>query len=248
MAMPTSRTEFKDYCLRKLGFPVIEINVEDMQVQDRIDESFSYYWDYHFDGVERDFYKWSLTSADIENRYLTVPDNIIGAVRIFDIGDALSTNNLFNIRYQIALNDLYDLTSFNQSLVTYFTNMQHIQFIEELLVGRQPIRFNRHTNRLYVDMDWEKMQAGEYVIAEVYKIVDPEIYNDVYKDRWLLNYATAKIKYQWGSNLSKFGGLQLPGGVSFNGSQIMNEAEAEINKLEAEMTSSYSLPVTDMIG
>ena len=246
--MPTSRTEFKDYCLRKLGFPVIEINVEDMQVQDRIDESFSYYWDYHFDGVERDFYKWSLTSTDIENRYLTVPDNIIGAVRIFDIGDALSTNNLFNIRYQIALNDLYDLTSFNQSLVTYFTNMQHIQFIEELLVGRQPIRFNRHTNRLYVDMDWEKMQAGEYVIAEVYKIVDPEIYNDVYKDRWLLNYATAKIKYQWGSNLSKFGGLQLPGGVSFNGSQIMNEAEAEINKLEAEMTSSYSLPVTDMIG
>ena len=248
MAMSTSRTEFKDYCLRKLGFPVIEINVEDMQVQDRIDESFSYYWDYHFDGVERDFYKWSLTSTDIENRYLTVPDNIIGAVRIFDIGDALSTNNLFNIRYQIALNDLYDLTSFNQSLVTYFTNMQHIQFIEELLVGRQPIRFNRHTNRLYVDMDWEKMQAGEYVIAEVYKIVDPEIYNDVYKDRWLLNYATAKIKYQWGSNLSKFGGLQLPGGVSFNGSQIMNEAEAEINKLEAEMTSSYSLPVTDMIG
>jgi hypothetical protein len=248
MALPTSRTEFKDYCLRKLGFPVIEINVEDMQVEDRVDEAFSYYWDYHFDGVERDFYKWSLTQDDIDNKYLTVPDNIIGAVRIFDIGDALSTNNLFNIRYQIALNDLYDLTSFNQSLVTYFTNMQHIQFIEELLVGRQPIRFNRHTNRLYVDMDWDKLQAGEYVIAEVYKIVDPEIYNDVYKDRWLLNYATAKIKYQWGTNLSKFGGLQLPGGVTFNGSQIMNEAEAEINKLEAEMTSSYSLPVSDMIG
>lgn len=248
MALPTSRTEFKDYCLRKLGFPVIEINVEDMQVEDRVDEAFSYYWDYHFDGVERDFYKWSLTQDDIDNKYLTVPDNIIGAVRIFDIGDALSTNNLFNIRYQIALNDLYDLTSFNQSLVTYFTNMQHIQFIEELLVGRQPIRFNRHTNRLYVDMDWDKLQAGEYVIAEVYKIVDPDIYNDVYKDRWLLNYATAKIKYQWGTNLSKFGGLQLPGGVTFNGSQIMNEAEAEINKLEAEMTSSYSLPVSDMIG
>ena len=248
MALPTSRAEFKDYCLRKLGFPVIEINVEDMQVEDRIDESFSYYWDYHFDGVERDFYKKSLTQDDIDNQYITIPDNIIGAVRIFDIGNNLSTNNLFNIRYQIALNDLYDLTSFNQSLVTYYTNMQHIQFIEELLVGRQPIRFNRHTNRLYVDMDWDKLQAGEYVIAEVYKIVDPETYNDVYKDRWLLNYATAKIKYQWGTNLSKFGGLQLPGGVTFNGSQIMNEAEAEINKLEAEMISSYSLPVSDMIG
>ena len=248
MALPTSRAEFKDYCLRKLGFPVIEINVEDMQVEDRIDESFSYYWDYHFDGVERDFYKKSLTQDDIDNQYITIPDNIIGAVRIFDIGNNLSTNNLFNIRYQIALNDLYDLTSFNQSLVTYYTNMQHIQFIEELLVGRQPVRFNRHTNRLYVDMDWDKLQAGEYMIAEVYKIVDPETYNDVYKDRWLLNYATAKIKYQWGTNLSKFGGLQLPGGVTFNGSQIMNEAEAEINKLEAEMISSYSLPVSDMIG
>ncbi len=248
MALPTSRTEFKDYCLRKLGFPVIEINVEDMQVEDRIDESFSYYWDYHFDGVERDFYKKSITQDDIDNQYLTIPDNIIGAVRIFDIGNNLSTNNLFNIRYQIALNDLYDLTSFNQSLVTYYTNMQHIQFIEELLVGRQPIRFNRHTNRLYVDMDWDKLQAGEFVVAEVYKIVDPETFNDVYKDRWLLNYATAKIKYQWGTNLSKFGGLQLPGGVSFNGSQIMGEAEAEINKLEAEMISSYSLPVSDMVG
>ena len=114
MALPTSRTEFKDYCLRKLGFPVIEINVEDMQVEDRIDESFSYYWDYHFDGVERDFYKKSITQDDIDNQYLTIPDNIIGAVRIFDIGNNLSTNNLFNIRYQIALNDLYDLTSFNQ--------------------------------------------------------------------------------------------------------------------------------------
>ena len=138
MALPTSRTEFKDYCLRKLGFPVIEINVEDMQVEDRIDESFSYYWDYHFDGVERDFYKKSITQDDIDNRYLTIPDNIIGAVRIFDIGNNLSTNNLFNIRYQISLNDLYDLTSFNQSLVTYYTNLQHIKFIEELPVGRQP--------------------------------------------------------------------------------------------------------------
>ena len=105
MAQPTSRTEFKDYCLRKIGFPVIEVNVEDMQVEDRVDESLSYYWDYHFDGSERTFYKWTITADDITNRYLTVPENIIGVVRIFDIGDALSTNNLFNIRYQIALND-----------------------------------------------------------------------------------------------------------------------------------------------
>ena len=130
MALPTTRTGFKEHCLRKLGYPVIEINVEDMQVEDRIGEALSYYWDYHFDGVSKEYYKWVVTADNITNKYVTVPENIIGAVRVFDIGDALSTNNLFNIRYQIALNDLYDLTSFNQSLVTYYTNMQHIQFIK----------------------------------------------------------------------------------------------------------------------
>tara|TARA_B100000035_G_scaffold315097_1_gene333884 strand:+ start:1958 stop:2704 length:747 start_codon:yes stop_codon:yes gene_type:complete len=248
MAQPTSRTQFKDYCLRKLGYPVIEINIEDDQTEDRIDEALSFYWDYHFDGSERTFYKWTLTQTDIDNGYLAVPENIIGAVRIFDIGDALSTNNLFNIRYQIALNDLYDLTSFNQSLVTYYTNMMHIRFIEEILVGRQPIRYNRHINRLYVDMDWDKVQAGEIIIAEAYQIVDPDTYTDVWKDRWLQNYATAKIKYQWGSNLAKYEGLQLPGGVTFNSAKIQDEALQEITKLEEEVIASYSLPVTDMIG
>lgn len=248
MAQPTTRTEFKNYCLRKLGYPVVEINIEDDQTEDRIDESLSYYWDYHFDGSEKTFYKWVITADDITNRYLTVPENIIGAVKIFDIGDALSTNNLFNIRYQIALNDLYDLTSFNNSLVTYYMNFQHIRFIEELLVGRQPIRFNRHINRLYVDMDWDKVQAGEYIVAECYQIVDPDTYADVWKDRWLQNYASAKIKYQWGTNLSKYEGIALPGGVTFNGAKIMDDALAEIQKLEEEMLSSYSLPLEDMIG
>lgn len=248
MAQPTSRALFKSWCLRKLGFPVIEINVEDDQVEDRIDEALSYYWDYHFDGSSKEYYKWTVTADDINNRYLTVPENIIGVVKIFDIGDALSTNNLFNIRYQIALNDLYDLTSFNQSLVTFYMNMQHIQLIEELLVGRQPIRYNRHINRLYIDMDWGKINPGEFIIAEAYQIVDPDTYTDVWKDRWLQNYATAKIKYQWGSNLTKFEGLQLPGGVTFNGSKIMDDAQAEIQKLEDEMITSYSLPVSDMIG
>ena len=248
MAQPTTRTQFKEWCLRKLGKPVIEINVDVDQIDDRVDEALSYYWDYHFDGVSKEYYKWVVTADNIVDKYVQVPDNIIGAVRVFDIGDALSTNNLFNIRYQIALNDLYDLTSFNQSLVTYYTNMQHIQFIEELLVGRQPIRFNRNINRLYIDMDWSKLQVGDHIIAECYQIVDPETFPDVYKDRWLLAYAAEKIKYQWGANITKFDGMQLPGGVQFNGSKIMDDAGAEIAKLEQEMISSYSLPVSDMVG
>jgi hypothetical protein len=246
MAQPTTKAEFKEWCLRKLGKPVIEINVDQDQVDDRVDEALSYYWDYHFDGAERIFFKHQVTSDDRTNGYITVPENIIGVVNLFDIGDALSTNNLFNIRYQFALNEIYDLSNYNLS--NYYMAMQHIQFLEELLVGKQPLRYNRHVNKLHIDMDWAKVDVGNYIIAEAYQVVDPATYADVWKDRWLQNYATAKIKYQWGSNLTKFEGMQLPGGVSFNGMQILQDAQEEIRRLEEEMIVSYSLPVSDMIG
>lgn len=247
MAVPTSRSEFKEYCLRKLGKPVIEINVDDDQVDDRIDETLRYYWDYHFDGTEKIYYKHQVTQQNITDKYITLPENIIGAVRIFPIADPMiRSDDLFNIRYQIALNDLYTLTSV--SMVPYYMVMEHLALISELLVGQQPIRYNRHKDRLYVDMDWGKINVGEYLLVEAYEVVDPDEYTDVWADRWLQNYATAKIKYQWGSNLTKFTGMQLPGGVQFNGEKIFNDAQAEIEKMEAEMISSYSLPVSDMIG
>ena len=246
MANPTTRAEFKENCLRRLGKPVIEINVDDDQVEDRIDESIRYFWDYHFDGSHRTFYKHLVTQGDKDNKYITLPENIIGAINIFDIGDAVNTNNLFNIRYQIALNDLYTLTS--QSMVPYYMAMQHIQFLEELLVGKQPIRYERHRDRLHIDMDWEKVDVGHYIIVEAYEVIDPETWTDAWGDRWLQNYCTAKIKYQWGSNLTKFTGLNLPGGVQFNGEKILDDAAAEIAKMEEEMLNSYSLPNMDMIG
>lgn len=247
MAGPSTRADFKAYCLRRLGAPVIEINVDDDQVEDRIEDSLKYYWDYHFDGSEKQYYKYGpITQTDISNKYVTLPENIIGAVRIFPIGQALSTNNLFNIRYQIALNDLYDLTA--TTMVPYYMAMQHIQFLEQLLVGEQPIRFNRHMNRLAIDMDWGRVRAGEYLVVEAYQIVDPEVYSNVWNDRWLQRYATAMIKQQWGANLTKFKEIKLPGGMVFNGDKIYNDAIEEIKKLEDEMINSYSLPVSDMIG
>lgn len=246
MAVPTSRSAFKEYCLRSLGKPVIEINVDDDQVEDRIDESLKYFWDYHFDGSERIYYKHQITSQNMTDKYITLPDNIIGAVRIFNIGDPMVSNNLFDIRYQIALNDLYTLTSV--SMVPYYMAFQHIQLMEQLLVGMQPIRYNRHMNRLFVDMDWDKVTIGNFLIVDAYQIVDPDVYTDAWGDRWLSQYATAKIKRQWGSNLTKFSGMQLPGGVQFNGDKIYEDAVKEIENLENEMIISYSLPVTDMIG
>lgn len=246
MAVPTTRATFKENCLRRLGKPVIEINVDDDQVEDRIDEALRYYWDYHFDGSEKIYYKHQITQTDITNRYITLPENVIGAVNLFPIGQALNTNNLFNIRYQIALNDLYTLTSV--SMVPYYMALTHVQFLEQLLVGQQPIRYNRHINRLYVDMDWNIVNEGDYLIVEAYQVVDPATYSDAWSDRWLLRYAACLIKQQWGTNLKKFEGMQLPGGLKFNGQQIYNEATQERDALEKEMIMSYSIPVTDMIG
>ena len=247
MAIPSTRAELKEFCLRKLGKPVIEINIDDDQMEDRIDEALSYYQDYHFDGSERTFLKHVVTADDKTNNYITISDsNIIGVVNIFDIGDATSTNNLFNVRYQIALNDLYDLSRYD--LVPFYMNFMNIRFIEEILIGKQPLRYNRHVNKLHIDMDWGKVEVGFYLIAEVYAKINPETYSDVYGDRWLKRYTTALFKVQWGSNLSKFVGMQLPGGIQFNGDQIYQQGVEDKRNLEQEMISSFSLPVADMIG
>lgn len=246
MATLLTRDDFKEYCLRKLGKPVIDINVDDSQVEDRVDEALKYYWDYHFDGVEKTYFKYQLAPIDITNRYITLPSNIIGAINIFPVGDYLATNNLFNIRYQIALNDLYTLTY--QSMTPYYLAFQQLQFLEDLLVGKQPIRYNRRTNNLYIDMDWSKVTAGSFLIVEAFQIVDPNTYSAVWNDWWLQRYATALIKRQWGSNLTKFTGMQLPGGVQFNGEKILNDAEDEIEKVEEIMITSYSYPPEYMVG
>jgi len=247
MAQPTTRAEFKEWCLRKLGKPVIEINVDQDQVDDRVDEALAYYWDYHFDGTERTYYKYQITSQDITNKYITIPENIIGVVSIFDLSSSLSTGSgMFNVQYQFVLNNLYEFVNFE--FLHYYMAMEHIQFMEQMLVGKQPIRYNRNVNKLYIDTNWERLTVGSYIIVEAYQIVDPSVYAEVWKDRWLQNYATAKIKYQWGSNLTKFSGMQLPGGVQFNGEKILNDAQEELAKMEQEMISSYSLPVYDMIG
>jgi hypothetical protein len=247
MAVPTTRDSFKEYCLRKLGKPVIEINVDEDQIDDRVDEALRYYWDYHFDGTDKIYYKHQVTDQNKIDKYITLPENIIGAVRVFPIADpSIRSDDLFNIRYQIALNDLYTLTSV--SMVPYYMVMEHLALITEMLVGQQPIRFNRHKNRIYVDMDWNSIKTGEFLLIEAYEVLDPEIYEQLWSDRWLQNYTTAKIKYQWGANLTKFTGMNLPGGIQFNGEKILNDAEEEIRRMEQEMISSYSLPVSDMIG
>jgi hypothetical protein len=250
MAIPSTREAFQEHCLRRLGKPVVDINVDEEQVQDRIDEAIHYYRDYHFDGTERVFYKHAVTLEDKANGYITLDDSFIGVISCFDVGMSLNTKNLFDARYQFALNDLYGMGgAMMGSIVPYYMMMQHVALLEEIFVGKKPIRYNRHVNKVHIDMDWDAdVQVGHYIIIDCYKVLDPNVHTDMWKDRWLTTYATCLIKRQWGENLKKFEGMQMPGGLTFNGQKIWEEATEEQRRLEEEMITSYSLPVTDMIG
>lgn len=246
MATPTTRTEFKKYCLRELGHPVIEINVDEDQVQDRIDDALDYYRDFHYDGSFEDYYKHVVTSSDISNGYITLDEDIHSVVDIFPVGQGLNSSNLFNLKYHITLNEIYDWA--HGQFSSYTMTKERIALLNEIFVGKQLFRFNRNTDKLYIDMDWALMTAGEYIIIKCYRTTDASTYADVWSDRWLRKYATQLIKRQWGTNLKKFSGMQLPGGLTFNGEQIYQEADEEIKRLEEEVINTYSMPSYDMIG
>jgi hypothetical protein len=247
MASVTTREELRDYCLRRLGAPVIEINVDDDQVEDRIDDAFQFYREYHFDAVEKVYLKHQITAQDVTNQYITVPDLVVGVERILPFSNKSDGTNIFSIRYQILLNDLYSLMSTN--LIYYYQVKQELELINQVLVGVKPIRFNRHMNRLYIDMSWpEDAEVGSWIIIECWRILDPETYRDVYNDMFLKRYCTALIKRQWGENLKKFQGVQLPGGVTINADQIYQDALEEIKQIESEMQSRFELPVDFFTG
>jgi hypothetical protein len=317
MSAPRTRKEFKEYCLRALGWPVIDINVDDDQVEDRIDDALQFFHDYHFDGTEKMFLKHRITEEDIKRRWIYCPEPIAFVNNVFPFDDSNSSINMFDLRYQLRLHDLYDFTSV--SYVSYEITMQHIQSLNLLFSGKPQFRFNRKHNKLFLDIDWDRfVKPGEYVVAECYRNMTPDnitisgtvsldsstktvigtgtkfdeeivegdfvqfddmsllvkriksptelelsdnppvtkedvgmsiIGNSaVWNDRFLKKYATQKIKYQWGTNLSKFAGIQLPGGVTLDGPRIMQEANEALSKMEEDMYTMSSLPSEIFIG
>ena len=248
MAGVTSRDELKDYCLRRLGAPVITINVDDEQLEDRIDDALQYYQDYHYDATESFYWQHAITQQDITQKYFNIDPGILGITRIFPINDTITKSNMFDLRYQLRLHELYDFTS--TSYTNFSITMQHIRNLELMFTGDIPIRYQRHTHKLYVDWAWGSSECpvGTTVVAEGYKVIDPESNESVYNDRWLKEYTTALFKRQWGEQMKKFGGVQLPGGLTLNGKEIFDEAMQEIARLENEMQDRYELPVQFMMG
>ena len=272
MAEPSTRETLKQYCLRTLGKPVIEINVDDDQLEDRIDEALQYFAQYHYDGIVRTYLKYKLTAADKtrlsainpnsevatdsvsgnsttwyeDNNYLVTPSSVISVINIFPFSDK-GNLNLFDVRYQLRLNDLYDFSS--TSVINYDVVLRHLDFLDHILVGEKPLRFNQHQNRLYIDMDWTNdLTTDEYLVIECYRKLDPASYTDVWNDIYLKRYTTALFKKQWGANLSKFGGVQMIGGVTLNGVEIYQQAMQDIEKLEQEIRSTFELNPAMMIG
>jgi hypothetical protein len=252
MAAITNRSQFKDYCLRRLGWPVIEINIDDEQIEDRIDDALQYWQDYHFDGLQKVYYIKRLQQADINQKYIDLsnttdaqgnPLEIIGITRIFPLQDSSASINMFDLRYQLRLNELYDFTS--ASYINYTLTQQHLRSLELMFSGEVPIRYQRHMQKLFIDWAWGTSEApvGTVVIAESYAIINPDVYGMVWNDRWLKEYATALMKRSWGANLKKFNNLQLPGGVTLNGDKIYDEAFEEIKALEAQMQTEYGAPL-----
>lgn len=325
--IPITRAEFKTFCMEQLGYPTIQIEVTEKQVDNRVDFALRKFMDYHYEGTEKQYYPFQIrannfstaiysvavanggngysnsdvivwegtghaanatinTNADGTivainltdngrgfgvpptplfktaagansagvNASLTVelggfvplPDNIIGVVDLFAVGNRAGANDLFNLRYQIVLNDLYMFNNLN--IVPFVTAMYNIAQIEEVLVGKQPIRYNRYKGRLYIDMDWSVVSVGEFIVMVAYSVIDPDVYTKVWSDPWLQKYAVAQIKEQWGNALKKYGNQALVGGYVFNGKEIYDEARAEIKELDDELKDSWFPLPTDFMG
>lgn len=275
MSKPSSRQELVNYCLRRLGYPVLEINVDDDQIDDLVDDALQYFNERHFDGVEKMYLKYQLTQEDIDrgsavapngvgivtttgsspfgtqnfyesSNYIQVPDSVIGIEKVFKFDTSSISGGMFSIKYQLFLNDLYYFNSVE--LLQYAMVKTYLEDIDFLLTTDKQIRFNKRQNRLYLDIDWGAQKAGTFIVFECFRILDPNDFTKVYNDSFLKKYLTALIKRQWGQNLIKFRGVKLPGGIELNGREIYDDAEKELADIQSRMMLDYELPPLDFIG
>ena len=275
MAKPNSRQSLIDYCLRKLGAPVLEINVADEQIDDAVDDALQLFHERHFDGVVRTFLKYQITEEDkdrgragpggtgissetavgvttnftwYENgNYIQVPDSIIGIEKVFKFDSSSISNGMFSVKYQLFLNDIaFDLGY--QGLLSYAMTKSYLEDIDFLLTTDKQVRFNKRQNRLYMDIDWASAVPSDYIVLDCYRIINPDDFTNVYNDSFVKLYLTALIKRQWGQNLIKFKGAKLPGGIELNGREIYDDAEREIQDIKNRMLSEYEIPPLDLIG
>ena len=280
MAKPATRQQLIDYCLRRLGAPVLEINVDDDQIDDLVDDALQYFTERHFDGVERMYLKYKITQGDIDrgrskntdgvgivtttatsvntgagsftssfyetSNFIQIPDSVIGIEKIFKFDTSSISGGMFSLKYQIFLNDMYYFNSVE--LLQYAMVKSYLEDIDFLLTTDKQVRFNKRQDRLYLDIDWGAQSAGNFMVIDCYRALDPTSFTQVYNDSFLKRYLTALIKRQWGQNLSKFRGVKLPGGIELNGRELYEDAQRELDEIQKRMAMDYELPPYDFIG
>lgn len=280
MAKPSTRQGLIDYCFRRLGAPVLEINVDDDQVDDLVDDAIQYFNERHFDGVERMYLKYEIQQADIDrgkatgtngvgivtttassidsgsgsftssfyenSNFIQVPDSVVGIEKVFKFDTSSISGGMFSIKYQLFLNDLYYFNSVE--LLQYAMTKSYLEDIDFLLTTDKQIRFNKRQDRMYLDIDWGAQNAGNFLIIDCYRALDPDSFTQVYNDSFVKKYLTALIKRQWGQNLIKFRGVKLPGGIELNGREIYDDAQRELDQLKQVMLLENELPPLDLIG
>lgn len=243
---PNDRESFKKLIRMKLGEPVIQVNVSNEQVEIAVDEALKWYEDYHYNGTEHVYWIKTVDQTDIDNRYVTVPDDIIGVNDVYSLATtSLTSGNILNGSYGLIFDIGFNLSS--GSMLSFYMSRMQYEFIQQMIIGQTPLRFNQHTNRVYIDANWGRWGVGENIVLDAYQRVDPDVHTEVWSDRWLIRYAVAKVQYQWGLNTSKYSNMPLPGGVQINGDRLLTDATNEITKIEEEILSNYSMPVRDIV-
>lgn len=250
MATPSTRQGLIDYCLRRLGSPVLEINVDDDQIEDRVDDALIKYREFHSDATVRIFLKHEMTADDITNKYIPISADIPIIERVFPINPTFSSTNMFDIKYQMMLNSLGDFMQFAGGMAYYYQLQQYLDFLDMLLTGSPIVTFSRRQERLYIHGNIENgdLKEGDFLIMEAQQIIDENTFTTVFNDTFLKDYTTALIKRQWGANMIKFEGMQLPGGVTLNGRQYYDDATADLERLEEKMRAEYEHPVDFFMG
>ena len=272
MAKPNSKEGLKEYALRKLGKPVLEINVDDDQIDDLIDDAIQLYHEIHGEGIDREFLKHQITeeeknimvgvastttatstfgginSIDYTEtaNYLPLPDSIIGVNKVFKMDSSTISAGMFNIKYQIFLNDLYYYGAID--LLNYSMTKSYLETLDYILNPDVQIRFNKKNSRLYLDLNVKELTNDDFLILDCFRVVDPQSETNVYNDHWLKQYTTSLIKRQWGQNLIKFTGVKLPGGLELNGRQLYDDAVMELEKLDQKLMEEYAMPPLDFVG
>ena len=270
MASPSSKAELITYAKRQLGEPVLQVNVDDEQVNNVIDDTFQFFQENCYNGMERCYLyheitaddktrlKATVTTSKVEGavttnwneatNYIPIPSHVVGIHKVFGMVGNSIRSNLFGIEYRMFLNDLYAFGSLD--ILNYFMTKQYLETLDMVLNNGsfQQFRYTQRRDRLYLDIDKDFLQEGQNLLIEAHRMIDPNDATEMYNDLFVKRYATSLLKKQWGQNLIKYNNVQLPGGVTLNGRELYTDALAEIEKIEGEVLSKYAIPPMDMIG